>query len=186
MDTGLRALTDYSPGRKANIVAVSVISVSLLMLAILGPIARRPVQQIDAFIPAYEAALAITDLITVFLLFGQFVREKSASLLILCCGYLFNTLTIICQALTWGFGTKWPSWCRPADRGMALLVLAWRLRSERSRLRCFIAAGPGLSFHKHRTGKLSCCRRHHYVGSWRDDVVHYRARTSADNHGWSA
>jgi Membrane-associated sensor, integral membrane domain len=100
MKLGPHALTDVSPGRRANIVAVSVIGVSILAVAVLGPIARRPLPQIDAFIPAYEAALAITHLITVFLLFGQFAREKSASLLILCCGYLFNTLIIICHALT--------------------------------------------------------------------------------------
>jgi PAS domain S-box-containing protein len=97
---GSPAFTDYLRGRKANAVAVSVISVSILTLVVLGPIARRPLPQIDAFIPAYEAALAITYLITVFLLFGQFVREKSATLLILSCGYLFNSLIIICHALT--------------------------------------------------------------------------------------
>jgi PAS domain S-box-containing protein len=136
MDTGLRALTDFSPGRKANIVAVSVISVSLLTLAILGPIARRPLLQIDAFIPAYEAALAITYLITAFLLFGQFVREKSASLLVLCCGYLFNTLITICHALTFpevfaptgllGAGPQTTAWLYLFwHGGFALSVLAY-------------------------------------------------------------
>jgi PAS domain S-box-containing protein len=100
MKPGPRGLTDFAPGRTANIIAVSVIAVSLLALAVLGPIARRPLPRIDAFIPAYEAALAITDLITFFLLFAQFSRERSSSLLILCYGYLFNTLIIICHALT--------------------------------------------------------------------------------------
>jgi hypothetical protein len=100
MNPESRALTGYFRDRKANVVSVFVISVSVLTLAILGPMARRPLPQIDAFIPAYEAALAITYLITVFLLFGQFVQERSATVLILCCGYLFNTLIIICHALT--------------------------------------------------------------------------------------
>jgi PAS domain S-box-containing protein len=100
MKPGPHALTHVAPGRTANIVAVFAIAVSLLTVAVLGPIARTPLLQLDAFIPAYEAALAIIDLITVFLLFAQFSREKSASLLMLCCGYLFNTLIIICHALT--------------------------------------------------------------------------------------
>jgi PAS domain S-box-containing protein len=101
MEIGSPVLPGYSRGRKANIVAASVILVSLLTLAILGPIARKPLPRIDAFIPAYEAALAITYIATAFLLFGQFAREKSASVLILLCGYLFNTLIIVCHALTY-------------------------------------------------------------------------------------
>jgi PAS domain S-box-containing protein len=160
MDTGSRAFTDYSPGRKANIVAVSVISVSLLTLALLGPIARRPLPQIDAFIPAYEAALAITYLTTVYLLFGQFVREKSASLLILCCGYLFNTLIIICHALTFpgvftpsgllGAGPQTTAWLYLFwHGGFALSVLSYAALSRHRRVHIltetarasFLAAG---------------------------------------------
>jgi PAS domain S-box-containing protein len=100
METVPYALSEVAPGRTANVVAVSVVVISVLTLAVLGPIARRPLPQIDAFIPAYEAALTIIYLITVFLLFAQFLREKSAALLILCCGYLFNTLIIICHALS--------------------------------------------------------------------------------------
>src|SRR6195952_5565558 len=144
MDNGLRALTDYSPGRKAHIVAVSVISVSLLTLAVLGPIARKPLPQIDAFVPAYEAALAITDLFTVFLLFSQFSREKSASLLILCCGYLFNTLIIICHALTFpgvfapkgllGAGPQTTAWLYLFwHGGFALSVLGYAVLARQSR-----------------------------------------------------
>jgi|HubBroStandDraft_6_1064221.scaffolds.fasta_scaffold3156707_1 hypothetical protein len=40
-----------------------------------GPAARIPLQKIGAFIPAYEAALSISDLLTAVLLFGQFARS---------------------------------------------------------------------------------------------------------------
>ena len=66
MKPGSPVLTEVAPSRTANNVAVSVVAFSILTLAILGPIARTPLPQINAFIPAYEAALAITDLITVF------------------------------------------------------------------------------------------------------------------------
>lgn len=67
---------------------------------VLAPFARRPLGEISAFIPAYESALAITDLITAVLLFGQFLRSRSMSILVLACGYLFATLMIVPHALT--------------------------------------------------------------------------------------
>src|ERR1700710_620533 len=144
MKPGRHALTDVAPGRTANIVAVSVIAVSLLTVAVLGPIARTPLLQLDAFIPAYEAALAIIDLITVFLLFAQFSREKSASLLMLCCGYLFNTLIIICHALTFpgvfapsgllGAGAQTTAWLYLFwHGGFALSVLGYAVLARQGR-----------------------------------------------------
>jgi PAS domain S-box-containing protein len=144
MKPGPHALTDVAPGRTANILAVSVIAVSILTVAVLGPIARMPLLQIDAFIPAYEAALAIIDLITVFLLFAQFSREKSAALLILCCGYFFNTLIIICHALTFpgvfapkgllGAGPQTTAWLYLFwHGGFALSVLGYAVLARQSR-----------------------------------------------------
>jgi PAS domain S-box-containing protein len=142
MKPGPHVLTGVARGRTANIVAVSAIAVSILTVAVLGPIARKPLLQIDAFIPAYEAALAITDLITVFLLYGQFIQEKSASLLILGCGYLFNALIIICHALTFpgvfsasgllGAGPQTTAWLYLFwHGGFALSVLGYAVLSRR-------------------------------------------------------
>jgi PAS domain S-box-containing protein len=143
MNPESRALTGYFRDRKANVVSVFVISVSVLTLAILGPMARRPLPQIDAFIPAYEAALAITYLITVFLLFGQFVQEKSATVLILCCGYLFNTLIIICHALTFP-GVFAPSGLLGAGpQTTAWLYLFWHGGFALSVLGYAVLAGQG-------------------------------------------
>jgi len=51
-------------------VALSVAVLSLLAFAAAVPFVRVPLQQVPAFIPAYEAALIIEDLITAALLFG--------------------------------------------------------------------------------------------------------------------
>ena len=69
-------------------------------MAVSAPFARVPLPRIEAFIPTYESALAINDLITAVLLFGQFVRIRSLGLLILASGYLFDALIIISHALT--------------------------------------------------------------------------------------
>jgi hypothetical protein len=56
--------------------------------------------KIDAFIPAYEAALSISDLLTAVLLFGHFSRSGLRALLVLGCAYLFNVFIILPHALS--------------------------------------------------------------------------------------
>ncbi|MGC2415530.1 MAG: MASE4 domain-containing protein [Stellaceae bacterium] len=53
-----------------------------------------------AFIPAYESALLINDLITAIMLFGQFGILRSRALLVLAGGYLFSGLMAVPHALT--------------------------------------------------------------------------------------
>jgi PAS domain S-box-containing protein len=118
-------LTGTPPGLRANTAAAAVVTISFLTLAVVGPMARKPLPQIDAFIPAYEAALAITDLITASLLLAQFLREKSAPLLLLCCGYLFNTLMIIAHASTFPGVFSSPSLLGAGSQTAAWLYLFW-------------------------------------------------------------
>jgi signal transduction histidine kinase/CheY-like chemotaxis protein len=56
------------------------------------PFAKAPLVHIDAFIPAYQSAVAINDMITTVLLFGQFTILRKRGLLLLGCGYLFTGL----------------------------------------------------------------------------------------------
>jgi len=76
--------------------AIVLISVAAFIPAV--PYARVPLAQVPAFIPSYEAALAIIDLITATLLFGQFARLRTAALLALAGGYLFDALIIVPHA----------------------------------------------------------------------------------------
>ena len=79
---------------------------SLMMLTSMAafvvaiPFAKIPLLQVPAFIPAYEAALIITDLITAVMLLGQFVQGRSRALLVLAAGYLFDALIIVPHAMT--------------------------------------------------------------------------------------
>jgi PAS domain S-box-containing protein len=93
-------LTSMPPGPRENAIAVAVVVVSALTLALFVPFARVPLARVDAFIPAYEAALVVVDLITAVLLFGQFARAQSLPILVLACGYLFDALIIVPHALT--------------------------------------------------------------------------------------
>ena len=80
--------------------ALAVVVVSATIFLALIPFVRMPLVKIPAFIASYEAALAIIDLITAILLFGQFTTSRSCALLALACGYLFNTFIIVAHALT--------------------------------------------------------------------------------------
>jgi diguanylate cyclase (GGDEF)-like protein len=81
-------------------VAFVVVFLSILALAAILPFARVPLPKLAAFIPSYESALAINDLVTALLLFGQINRRRSRAFLALACGYLFNAAIIILHALS--------------------------------------------------------------------------------------
>src|SRR5262245_47356109 len=71
------------------------LALGVLLLSVLGflaavPFAQVQLARVDAFIPAYQAALAINDLVTAALLFGQFSIVRARGLLSLACGYLFT------------------------------------------------------------------------------------------------
>jgi len=56
--------------------------------------------KVPAFIPSYESALVINDLITAVLLFGQFTKLRSPAICALASGYLFTALMAVSHALT--------------------------------------------------------------------------------------
>ncbi|MEJ0012713.1 MAG: MASE4 domain-containing protein [Bauldia sp.] len=86
--------------------ALGVVAVSAVVFAALIPLAKIKLAQLPAFIPAYESALLITDLVTAVLLLGQFMKLRSRAMLALAAGYLFDALIMIPHALSFpgGFG----------------------------------------------------------------------------------
>src|SRR5437016_4250865 len=80
--------------------AIAVVIASLAIFMALAPFAKMNLAQVWAFIPAYESALVINDLITAALLFGQFAFVKSKALLVLASAYLFTALIAVAHALT--------------------------------------------------------------------------------------
>ncbi|MDB5802723.1 MAG: hypothetical protein JWN73_45 [Betaproteobacteria bacterium] len=80
--------------------ALSVGLISALLFFFAAPFAKQPLGQVWAFLPIYQSALVINDLITATVLFGQFAILRSTSLLMLACGYLFCALMAIFHALS--------------------------------------------------------------------------------------
>ena len=97
---GFELLSTLAPSRAQRRLAAAVIVASLGCFAVMLPFAKMRLPEVWAFIPVYQSALIVNDLITALLLFGQFPILRSRALLVLACGYLFTGLTAIAHGLT--------------------------------------------------------------------------------------
>ena len=86
--------------RAMRAAAAATVVVATLFFLILAPFARLRLPEAPAFLPTYEAALAICDLLTGVLLLAQFGRLRSWSLLSLASAYLFSGLMVPPHFLT--------------------------------------------------------------------------------------
>jgi len=131
-------LTTWPASRSQRRTALIVILVSLAFFAIVAPFAKRPLSPVQAFIPAYEAALVLGDLITAVLLFGQFGIARSKAVLTLAAGYLFTALITIAHGLSFpglftptgllGAGTQSTAWIYMLwHGGFPIFVIAYAL-----------------------------------------------------------
>jgi two-component system sensor histidine kinase/response regulator len=99
--TAERAFLSTAPaGHGDRRMAIGVALASFVGFATTVPFARLPLPAVWAFIPSYESAIAVIDLITAVLLLGQFGRLRSRALLVLAAGYLFTALMVVPHALT--------------------------------------------------------------------------------------
>ncbi len=114
--------------------AVVIVSAVVFLAAL--PFAKQPLAPVWAFIPAYQSALALNDLITAALLFGQFAILRSRSLAYLASGYLFASFMAVVHALSFpglfaptgllGAGPQTTAWLYMFwHAGFPLLVLAY-------------------------------------------------------------
>jgi hypothetical protein len=135
--------------------AVTVIVVSGAVFVALVPFAKIPLGQVWAFIPIYESATIVNDLITATLLFGQFVILRSRALAILATGYLFTAFIAIAHMLSFpglfgptgllGAGPQTTAWLYMFWHGVfPLLVIAYAWYRGRSTDPIDARGGPGL------------------------------------------
>jgi PAS domain S-box-containing protein len=100
--TGARppTLSTTPPEQGDNRLPLTAAGLSLLFFLAALPFARMPLPQVPAFIPIYQSALTVCDLITTVLLFTQFTIDRSRALLVLACGYLFTAAVAVVHLLT--------------------------------------------------------------------------------------
>src|SRR2546422_10452951 len=122
--------------------AFTVVLMSAAIFLTAAPFAKVPLAPIGAFIPIYQSTLAINDLITAVLLFGQFSFLRSRALLVLASGYLFPAVMAVSHMLTFpglfaptgllGAGPQSTAWLYMFwHGGFPFLVIAYaRLKNE--------------------------------------------------------
>lgn len=92
------ALLPAGPNDKRLIVAVIV--ASLVVFAAAAPFAQVQLPRIEAFIPAYQSALVLAELVTAALIFGQYLLTRRRALRMLGSGYLFSGALATAHALS--------------------------------------------------------------------------------------
>src|SRR5258708_28613119 len=75
--------------------ALAVVLISLAVFLAAAPFAKRPLAPLPAFLPIYQSALVICDLVTAVLLFRQFPVPRPPALLVLLSPYLFSAFTAL-------------------------------------------------------------------------------------------
>ena len=92
----------YVPPTPQQTRAVVALAAVLLFGSVaLAPFAATPLQQpIVAFVPAIDAVICVTDLLTTILLLIQFSVTRSIALWALACGYLYSAILVTLHAAT--------------------------------------------------------------------------------------
>lgn len=113
-------LSTYAPERSDRRIALVVFMASVAVFLCAAPFAKLPLPQIPAFLPIYQSALVIIEVITAALLFGQFGILRSRALAVLASGYLFSATMAVFHALSFpglfaptgllGTGTQTTAW----------------------------------------------------------------------------
>ena len=141
-------------GRVSRRLALAAVLLSTGFFLLAAPFAKEPMTPVWAFIPAYQSALVINDLITAVLLLGQFAILRSPGLLVLAGGYLFTGCMATAHALTFpglfaqtgllGAGPQTTAWLYMFWHGIfPLCVIAYCLLQGRSGETRFAAIRPG-------------------------------------------
>jgi signal transduction histidine kinase len=101
-ETGERGifLSTLPPGPGDKRLALAVVVFSTGIFLTLAPFAKAPLAQVPAFLPIYQSALVINDLITAVLMYGQHRILRSRALLVLASGYLFSASMAVAHMLS--------------------------------------------------------------------------------------
>ncbi|RKP50655.1 sensor histidine kinase [Trinickia fusca] len=143
------------PERRERQFAIGVVLVSLVLFCAIVPFVRVPLARIWAFIPIYESAMVVSDVLTAALLIGQFSILRAPALLILAAGYLLTACAAAAHMLTFpglftpegllGAGPQTTAWLYMFWHALfPLAVIAYTLAPREQRLEPPHRASPAL------------------------------------------
>jgi two-component system, sensor histidine kinase and response regulator len=171
-------LLDQPAGPRERRHALIVAIVSMAVFAALLPFAKLKLAPVPAFIPIYQSALVLTDLITAVLLFGQYRILRSQALMVLGCGYLFTAALTTAHTLTFpglfsttgllGATTQTTVWLYMLwHGGFPLFVLGYVALKNRPR-----GAAPALAWPAATLGAAAACIALATLGpAWLPDLL---------------
>lgn len=93
-------LSTVQPTQHEKHLALVITLTSMAAFLVTAPFARTLLPSVPAFLPVYQSAVIIGDVITFILLLGQYDILRSRGLLAIACGYLFNAVMAIFHALS--------------------------------------------------------------------------------------
>lgn len=129
--------------------AAATVVVSIAAFAAAAPFARQPLAPVPAFLPLYQSALVVSELVTAVMLLGQFRILRTRALLAIAAGYLFSALMAVAHGLSFpdlfhfapalGVGPQTTAWLYFLwHAGFPLFVIAYALLKDAPPVR----AGP--------------------------------------------
>ncbi|RQR25065.1 sensor histidine kinase [Burkholderia sp. Bp9143] len=83
-------MSSLPPDRRELRLAIATVIVSAVIFGVLAPFAGMPLARVWGFIPVYQSAIVVNDMVTAGLLLGQYANLREKSLLALAGGYLFT------------------------------------------------------------------------------------------------
>ena len=137
-------LSTLPAGPREQRLALAVVLLSSAIFFAAAPFAKTPLAAVPAFLPVYQSALVVNDLITAALLFGQFANLRARALLVLASAYLFSALMAVSHALSFpglfapggllGAGGQTTAWLYFLWHGIfPLLVIGYSLLAGEAR-----------------------------------------------------
>lgn len=118
-------LSTLPAGRTERRHALAAVLVSAAIFLAVAPFAKVQLPPLPAFIPVYQSALVINDLITAVLLFGQYGILRSRALLLLASAYLFSAFMAVAHALSFPGLFAPGGWLSGGGQTTAWLYFLW-------------------------------------------------------------
>jgi signal transduction histidine kinase len=107
--------------------AIAVVLIVIAAFASLAPFATIPLARVDSFVPATQAIIMVTDLLTAVLLFNRLVAIYSHSVLVVANGYLFSALIVIPHSLSFPGGFSPTGLLGAGPQTTSWLFIFWHL-----------------------------------------------------------
>ncbi len=105
--------------------AWTVALLSALIFIAFVPYTKVKLAPVSAFIPIYESALLLTDVITAVMLFGHFTILRSRALLVLACSYVLTAALTVSHVLTFPGLFSATGWIGAGAQSTAWIYVFW-------------------------------------------------------------